>query len=53
MKKAYLTPSLMVVEIRYGHLLSVSGKSVLIQLDDTEIDMGFGGIDEDGTIEPM
>lgn len=53
MKKAYVIPSLTVVEIRYGNLLSVSSGSVLIELDDAEIDIDFGGIDKDGTIEPM
>ena len=53
MKKAYVIPSLTVVEIRYGNLLSVSSGSVLIELDDAEIEIDFGGIDKDGTIEPM
>ena len=53
MKKAYVIPSLTVVEIRYGNLLSVSSGSVLIELDDAEIEIGYGGIDLDGYFDPM
>lgn len=61
MKKAYVIPDLMVIEIQCGNLLSVSAESVLIQLDDTEIDIpvipdleiDFGGTDLDGNLEPM
>ena len=53
MKKAYVIPDLMVIEIQCGNLLSVSAESVLIQLDDAEIEIDYGGIDLDGTLEPM
>ena len=53
MKKAYVIPSLTVVEIRYGNLLSVSAEPLLIELDDAEIEIDYGGIDLDGTLEPM
>ncbi len=53
MKKAYVIPSLTVVEIRYGNLLSVSAEPLLIELDDAEIDIDFGGTDLEGTLEPM
>ena len=61
MKKAYVTPDLMVVEIRYGNLLSVSAESLVIHLDDDEmdipvvpdLDIDFGGTDLEGTLETM
>ena len=53
MKKAYVTPDLMVVEIRCSNLLSVSAEPLLIELDDAEIDIDLGGTDLEGTLEPM
>ena len=53
MKKAYVTPDLMVVEIRCSNLLTVSAEPILIQFDDTEIDIDFGGTDLEGNLEPM
>ena len=61
MKKAYVIPDLTVVEIQCGNLLSVSAESVIIQPDETGLDIpaipgldiDFGGIDIGGTKVPM
>ena len=65
MKKEYLIPDLMVIEIRCGDLLGVSGISIPIQPGHPDysshpdkpsipgMDIGYGGIDMDGTVVPM
>ena len=65
MKKEYLVPDLKIVEIRCDSLMGVSGVAVTIQPGHPDyfshpgqptipgMDIGYGGIDSDGSLVPM
>ena len=51
MKKTYMSPSIETLQVRTMGMIAGSG--IAVTLDDTTIgDLGFGGVDVSGTLDP-
>jgi len=52
MKKIYSKPSVQVIEINTPQILAGSANSNAVTMEDTSMDLIFGGVDGTGTIIP-